>query len=339
MKLGIKRGCEVLGWHLKDRGGYKEETIKGRISYLKIFEEYLREKHIYDLREIRSDQINDFMGYCRTHNAKRSGEPIKPATLKMILASVKLLFRALYQEEQILTNPARDITIKWNQSESAKSCFTITQINRFLDSIDIDEPCGLRDRSLFELVYSSALRVSEVSRLDRIDLDFEERMLMVRQGKFSKDRMVPVSLSAVNFLKSYCGKRRDGPLFISSHRGRLSPSGIEKRFHIYMRKAVIDNPGLSVHSIRHSCATHLMEAGADIRYVQELLGHESVETTVIYTHILDDSMKRSYRTYHPRENELYLEVDDSYKARLFEFKAQLEKQKKIRDRRNRNKAK
>ena len=108
----------------------------------------------------------------------------------MVLASVKLLFQALYREEQILSNPARDIVIKNKSGDSCKAYFTVSEINRFLDAIDIEKPLGLRDRAIFELVYSSALRVSEVSKLDMNGIDFEERMIMIRQRKFSKDRRV-----------------------------------------------------------------------------------------------------------------------------------------------------
>ena len=289
------------------------------------------------MREVKTAHIIEFIDYSRSYVSERTGAELKSSSLQMLIASVKLLFNALYHEEQILTNPAREIVIKDKSNDSFKAYFTVLQMNRFLDAIDIEKPYGLRDRAIFELVYSSALRVSEVSKLDMTDIDFTERMLMVRQSKFSKDRVVPVSLSACSFLSSYCSGRRTGPVFLSSQKGRLGPAGIEKRFHIYVKRSGITTPGLSVHSIRHSCATHLIEAGADIRYVQELLGHESVETTVIYTRMMGDSIKRSYRSHHPRDNDLYLEVDESYKARLFEFKTELEKQKRIRDRRNRKK--
>lgn len=335
MSLAFGRAIDILVWHLGEQG-YKESTIAGRLAYLKHFEEFLVLNKIDDLRDVNEARIHEFIEYSRNYVSKRTGAELKSSSLQMLIASVKLLFNALYHEEQILTNPAREIAVKYKSGDSPKAYFTIPQMNRFLDAIDIDKPYGLRDRAIFELVYSSALRVSEVSKLDMCDIDFTERMLMVRQSKFSKDRVVPVSLSACSFLKSYTHGRKQGPVFLSGQKGRLGPAGIEKRFHIYVKRAGITKPGLSVHSIRHSCATHLIEAGADIRYVQELLGHESVETTVIYTRLMSESIKRSYRSHHPRDNDLYLEVDESYKARLFEFKARLKRQKAIRERRRRS---
>ncbi len=335
MRLDFRRAVDILVWHLNEHG-YKEGTIAGRLSYLKHFEEFLTLNDIDDLRDVNENHIHEFIDYSNDYVSKRTGKPLKSSSLQILITSVKLLFNSLYHEEQLLTNPTRDIRLKKKTNDSFKAYFTIPQINHFLDVIDINKAYGLRDRALFELVYSSALRVSEVSKLDMCDIDFAERMLMVRQSKFSKDRVVPISISACNFLKTYTYGRNKGPIFLSGNKERLGPSGIEKRFHVYVKRAGITKPGLSVHSIRHSCATHLIDAGADIRYVQELLGHESVETTVIYTHMSGENMKKSYKSHHPRENDLYLEVDDSYKANLFEFKAQLEQQKKKREKRRRN---
>jgi len=184
---------------------------------------------------------------------------------------------------------------------------------------------GLRDRALFEFPYSSGLRDGEMANLTVEDLDTEERMVRVYQGKGGKDRTVPVSEVAMVFLNRYLRQRspRPGALFL----GRLSPlkgSGINSRFKKLLQQADLYRPGLTAHSIRHSLGTHLLENGADLRYVQELLGHESIETTVVYTHELYENMKKIYKSYHPRENQLWQEVDGEYLKRLEAFRKEIE---------------
>ena len=179
-------------------------------------------------------------------------------------------------------------------------------------------------------MYSSALRVSEVSKLDIADLDFNERMVIVRGGKWGKDRVEPVSEVAIKFLKLYVSARQEasGPLFLSEGRRRLGGAAINRRVKEHLKAQGIYRRGLSAHSFRHATATHLLAHGADLRYVQELLGHESIETTVIYTHELVENMKRIYKSYHARENELYEEVGDEYLKRLDAFIQRLKRQKK-----------
>jgi integrase/recombinase XerC len=195
-------------------------------------------------------------------------------------------------------------------------------MDRFLDSIDQRQQRFLLKRAVFELMYSSGLRVSEAVNLNLSDLDFSERVLTVRGGKGGKDRYVPFSGVAALALKRYIDTERRGlapaarglseePLFLSEY-GRLQAVTVRKYFREILEKAHIKRQRLTVHSIRHSCATHLLEAGADVRYVQELLGHEDIETTVKYTHLMMENLKKAYRSAHPRENEYYDEIDEEY---------------------------
>lgn len=332
MRLTLEKAKTILDENLKSRG-YKARTIAGRLYYLKNFEAFLLKEQKEDLRSIGEEDIYAFIAFLRDIISDRTGKPLSGRTLKMVLASVKLLFNSLYAENLILFNPARNVVLKTNDQSREKVIFSIGEINAFLEGIDIYAPRGLRDRAIFELLYSSGLRIGEASGLDLSDIDFGERMLLVRQGKFSKDRIVPVSLAASKFLELYTEGRlnRKTPLFQSGRNHRLGVAGIERRFHKHLENTGIEKKGLTVHSIRHSCATHLLEAGADIRYVQELLGHESIETTVIYTHMLHENLRRTYKSHHPRENEMFIEIDDKYLRRLHEFREQLENQKEVRE--------
>jgi integrase/recombinase XerD len=312
--------------------GYKENTIRTKLANIKPFFEYLREIKINDLRDTTIDSIKGYIKNLNEIKSKRKDNLLKTTTKQGMITCVKLLFKSLYVAELILSNPAQGISIYAKGKEKPKEIFTQEDMNKFLDSIDVFKRYGLRDRAIFELMYSSGLRISEVSNLNVNDIDFENRMIILRLAKFNKDRIIPVSNVAVSFLKEYMEVRKDknSPAF-PCKTGRLSATGIRKRFNELLKESGLYKEDLTPHSIRHSCCTHLLENGADLRYVQELMGHKSIVTTSGYTHLFFESLKRIYKTYHPKENEYYEEVDDEYLNRLNEFKKELIKQKRITD--------
>lgn len=318
----------LFGRELKARG-YKENTITGKLFYLESFRLYLSKIEMEDLRDVKRNDLLDFLAYLKNYRSERTGRPYAQRTLVAILGSVKLLFSVLWQAERVLSNPARDIKLKRQGETEQKAIFSTEEMKHFLDSIDTSRYLGLRDRAMFELMYSSGLRIGEVVALKKMDIDFAERILRVRGGKFSKDRFVPVSEAAMIFLERYARRRSPETwVFLSSQGGPLQPSSINKRLAVYLKETGLEGKGLSAHSFRHSCATHLLENGADLRFVQELLGHESVETTVIYTRQLTGTLKRMYRSYHPRENEYFREVDGEYLERVEALESRLLKRKK-----------
>ncbi len=239
------------------------------------------------------------------------------------------LFRCLYARDLILTNPCQSYRPKIKREGIKRAVLSEAEMARILDGIPIDDPVRLRDRALFELLYSSGLRIGEALKLKVSDVDVENRMVLIRRGKGGKDRVEPVSETAMSFLKLHLENSGNGKedLVFKGVKGRLTSSTVNDRFKKMAVKAGVEKKHLSVHSIRHSVATHLLEHGADLRYVQELLGHESIETTVIYTHCLTESLKRMYKTHHPRENESYRETDAEYRNRLYEFKHLLSQSK------------
>lgn len=292
--------------------GYKKSTIKGHMSYLRKFFNFLNSRKIFDLRDITKADLTAYLKYLHSFVSKETGELLANETKRGNYSTVKVLFRSLYNLELILTNPAQDVpAIK--KSKTTKTIFSEDEISDLLDSIDIDEPFGLRDRACYELMYSSGLRVGEVSRLNIGDIDFDERVIVVKESKFNKDRIIPISEVAGGFLKLYLGDRinRDEAVFVGKN-GRLGGPTISTRFHKLLVKNEMKKKDLTAHSVRHSTATHLLEAGADIRYVQELLGHSAIETTAGYTHMMYESIKRVYKSFHPRENLYYEEVTEEY---------------------------
>jgi integrase/recombinase XerD len=320
----------VLFKEFLDSLGYKEDTIHTRIEETKYFFEYLKEyKQTEDLKGIKEQDVIDYLKYLKEAVSPRTGKPYAHATCLHKISMVRLLFKSLVFNELLPVNPARDIKLKERRAESERNILTRDEMNDFLDRIDVDKPYGLRDRAMFELMYSSALRRGDASNLDVGDINFDRRLILVRKGKFDKDRVVPISDVAAKYLKEYLAGviDRDRPVFLSQYKRRLASGSIGNRFKDLLKKFKMEKERVSLHSVRHSTATHLLEAGADIRYVQELLGHESIETTVKYTHALYDTLRRIYRSYHPFENAFFREVDEEYLQRLDTFYVHLKKVK------------
>jgi len=167
---------------------------------------------------------------------------------------------------------------------------------------------------LFELIYSSALRAGEASNLLVGDLHLRSRRVLIRGGKNGEDRLLPITAISAHYLELYLplNAQDERPCFLSCHSSRLLGGGINARFHHWARISGVEREGLSAHSLRHSCARHLLARGAHLRYVQELLGHRSVSSTKVYTEAKEENLMRYYRQYHPRENHWYAEVDDEY---------------------------
>jgi integrase/recombinase XerD len=185
------------------------------------------------------------------------------------------------------------------------------EVTTLLDSIPDATPTDLRDRALLELLYGTGARVSEVVGIGLGDLDFDEELILVT-GKGSKQRLVPMGSTLKIALREYLGARgrsafpdarKDSRLFLNARGGALSRQGIDLIIHKRALSAGIEHSRISAHVFRHSCATHMLAHGADIRVVQELLGHVSISTTQIYTAVAVTSLKREYHNAHPRAHD------------------------------------
>lgn len=276
-----------------------------------------------DLRTIGKKELLAYHGELVTQKSKKTGEPLRANTINDRFRAVCMVFSLLYRTGSIKENPAHGLKLDLPLPSGWKRRpLTRDEITRFLEHIDPTTRQGLKDRSLFELIYSSGLRVAEAAALKVGDIDFERRVMVVR-GKFDRDRMVPISEVARDFLTRYLGNKiddADGWVFsgyAGPTKGRhIASSSISERFRDLLRRFDMDKPEISTHSIRHSTATHLLENGASVRHVQELLGHTCIESTVRYTHVMTDALTRVYRKYHPREHELFETVDTDYDERL-----------------------
>jgi len=334
--LTIKHAVYLLREHLTGIG-YRENTIRAQIRTIKAFAEYLPEGKTR-VTDISPRECTDFIGKMKS-TTTRFGRMYADGSVRGMLSSLRRFFRFLYVHGHLLTNPMDEVIGDMAVYEHEREIFTRDEMNRFLDAVATNDPQSFRNRTIFELMYSSALRVSEVAKANVEDIDISGRSFFVRQGKGRKDRVVPVSEVAAQFVRRYleCERERiskyvnfkkDSALFITPY-GRISDVMIRNHFRATCKRIQLTNKHLTVHSIRHSTATHLLEAGADVRYVQELLGHESIETTVRYTHLTTENLKRAYKSAHPRENLYYREIDDEYLSHCGELVQEVERRREV----------
>lgn len=227
------------------------------------------------------------------------------ATIARRLASLRSFFRFGLREGWTSTNPARPLRNP-RKPRNLPHVLSAAEIARLLEAPPPDQMPGLRDRAILETIYSAGLRVSELVGLDQGDLDLDAGLLRVR-GKGRKERLAPIGSYAARALKQWLRVRKpspkepegpDGPLFVNRFGQRLSTRSVARMLEKYLRQTGLDGR-TTPHSLRHSFATHLLDRGADIRSVQELLGHKSLVTTQIYTHVSTASLRATYERAHP----------------------------------------
>lgn len=317
--------------------GYKQATISAMKKAVILFADFMRNMKKENILDVTETDISNFV-LSMKNSITQFGTPLKAGSLRSTVSKLRQFFKFLYRNEYLLNNPMEDFP-EIKKIETRKEIFTLEEMNELLDSIDVNKPGGLLKRTIFELVYSSGLRISEAANLNLTDIDLASRILAVRQGKGSKDRFVPFSDVAGLFLKKYIETERkaiakfpsfkdEGAVFLSPY-GRIKSITIRCYFRDILNQAGIEKRNRTVHSIRHSTATHLLEAGADVRYVQELLGHESIETTVRYTHLMMENLKKAYKSAHPRENQYFEEIDDEYLLDIEKLKAEIIRRREI----------
>ncbi|MFH1924497.1 MAG: tyrosine recombinase XerC [Planctomycetota bacterium] len=230
------------------------------------------------------------------------------STIARRLASMRSLFRFGQREGWTETNPAKPLRNP-RKDRSLPHFLSADEIGRLLQAPPSDDPLGLRDRAILETMYSAGLRVGEVVGLCQSDLDFEAEVVRVR-GKGRRERLSPIGSYAARALKRWLGARKlnadeptgpESPVFTNKFGRRLTTRSVGRMLEKHLRHTGLDTR-TTPHSLRHSFATHLLDRGADIRSVQELLGHKSLVTTQIYTHVSTAGLRAAYDRAHPRAN-------------------------------------
>jgi integrase/recombinase XerD len=235
---------------------------------------------------------------------------LRPTTLRRRAACLRGFYRFCYTEGLIASDLAARFDLP-RQPRLLPEVLTIAEVDGLLEARTDDTPAGIRDRALLELLYASGLRISEAVGLDRDDLSLEDALVRV-VGKGDRERQVPVGEVAIGWLRRYINEVRPawlapaaqplphgGPIFLSVRGDRLDRRRAWEMLVSTARSAGLQN-GVSPHTLRHSFATHLLEGGADLRIVQELLGHANISTTQLYTHLTGERIRDVYARAHPR---------------------------------------
>jgi site-specific recombinase XerD len=241
----------------------------------------------------------------RRYAAVLSARDAVAATVARKLASLRAFYRTLREHGLVAQNPA-DLIPSPKRPRTLPKVLRPDELAALLDRIPASTPLEHRDRALFEIAYACGLRAEELVNLDATSVDFDAEQLRV-EGKGSKTRIVPAGETALRALARYLERARpalaagDGEpaLFLSKSGRRLSTSDVRRRLRVWARQAAVQG-GISPHALRHSFATHLLEGGADLRAIQELLGHTSISTTQIYTRVESARLKSAYARSHPR---------------------------------------
>ena len=245
--------------------------------------------------------IREFLAYLTGQNYTKSTTARKLATLRSF-------YKFLIRRGSVSANPLSTIRTP-KQERRLPKCLDLEQVQKLLDAPGEGDILCLRDKAMLEVLYSSGIRVSELVDLETQDVDLAEGILRVR-GKGRKDRLTPIGSQAIMALKHYFAARQADPkmntnfthkVFLNKHGESLSTRSVRRKLDKYLGMAGLD-PGISPHTLRHSFATHLLNNGADLRSVQELLGHQSLSTTQVYTHLTTKRMKDVYDHAHPRAN-------------------------------------
>jgi integrase/recombinase XerD len=276
------------------------QTVETYIRECSIFFEFL-ERENKKPEEVEPPDIVTFLLERKGDSPKNH---IDQRTVAKIISSLRSFFQYLILQGERKDNPAMVIEMP-KAPPRLPGVLTVEEVERLFSQVDTGTPLGLRDRALFEVIYSCGLRISEAVDLTPAKLYLEEGIIRVR-GKGDKERLVPMGPEAVEHLRQYLkegrpkllkkGKKTES-LFVNHLGTSFSRKGMWKRFREMTLKAGLD---AKVHTLRHSFATHLLEGGADLRSVQELLGHSDISTTQIYTHLEKDDLKTYHKDYHPR---------------------------------------
>ena len=290
--------------------GYSENTCRGYRRDLDEFSSYLSERHFedtpgtekfyrFDVSEIDSIAIRGYLGYLHKRNKK--------TTIARKLSALRSFFRYLIKRGLVEENPA-DAIVTPKQDKTIPEYLPVDEMFRLLDSIRSGSLLDLRNRAIFETLYSSGIRISELVGMNTFDVDFNRATLRVL-GKGNKERIAPIGRKALQAIAHYreqlqveCGTHLEvsGPLFLNKNKGRLSARSIARILDDLVKACGILKP-ISPHTLRHTFATHMLDAGADLRVVQELLGHKSLSTTQRYTHVSIDRLMETYDKAHPRK--------------------------------------
>lgn len=285
--------------------GYTESSIRSESVHLRLFLRWAEDRGLKRLEEITVPALERYQRFLY-HHRKADGRPLSFRTQRDRLQGVKRFYRHLVRHRILEMSPAELLDVPRAEKRLPRTILSVEQVEEVLAQPDTRTVTGLRDRAILETFYSTAIRRMEAVGLTLYDADLEQGTLRVRQGKGKKDRLIPLGERAALWLAKYIEEARpslvlepdDGTMFLTIQRGRFSPEAMS----LVVRKA-FDGAGVtgkgSCHVFRHTVATLMLDHGADLRFVQAMLGHADITSTQVYTHVALKKLKEVYERAHP----------------------------------------
>jgi integrase/recombinase XerD len=284
---------------------YSERTVENRRHYLGCFVGWCQERGVTQPAEVTKALLERYQRWLY-HYRKENGQPLTFGSQFTHLTPVRAFFKWCARGNYTLYNPAGELEMPKVEKRLPKHVLTASEADRVLNQANVADPLGVRDRAIMETFYSAGMRRRELSTLKLYDLDIERGTVMVRMGKGKKDRMIPIGSRALAWIDRYITEVRptlvrqpdDGTLFLSNAGETFSPNRLTQMVREYVAAAQLGKGG-SCHLFRHTMATLMLEGGADIRYIQQMLGHAELSTTQIYTQVSIRKLKEIHSLTHP----------------------------------------
>lgn len=301
---------------------YSPRTIEIRDYATRRFIGWCDERGLTRPQDITRQVLERYRRYL-FHYRKENGEPLSFKSQYARLVPLKAFFKWLAKENHILYNPASELEMPRLHRRLPKHLLTVDEIERILNQTTLHGAIGIRDRAIIETLYSTGMRRMEAANLKLYDVDLANGTVMIRAGKGNKDRLIPIGDRACAWIRKYLDEARpgyaiepdDGTLFLTEYGEPLIKSRMTETVRKHIIAAGIEKPG-SCHLFRHTMATMMLENGADIRYIQAMLGHSTLSTTEIYTHLSIKKLKEIHTATHPARLERQARTPDEVDERV-----------------------
>jgi integrase/recombinase XerD len=293
--------------HLQDLRvkNYSEYTIKNRRVHIGFFIDWCRDRGLTEPTEVNRPILEHYQRYL-FHYRQKNGNPLTFRSQLARLVPLRVWFRWMARQRYILHNPASELELPRLEHRLPKAILTVAEMEQVLTQPNINDPLGLRDRALMETLYSTGMRRLELANLKLYDLDTERGTVTIRQGKGKKDRVIPIGDRAAAWIEKYISESRpqlvvepdDHTVFLSNAGEPFCLDHLSDLVRMHVDAANIGKRG-ACHMFRHCMATLMLENGADIRYIQQMLGHADLKTTQIYTQVSIRQLKLIHSATHP----------------------------------------
>jgi len=294
---------------------YSEQTVEHRETHLRTFIAWCDERGVSRPQEVTRPILERYQRYLFLYR-KANGEALSGRSQHMRLVPVKLWFRWLVKQNRILSNPAADIDMPRVEKRLPKHILSADEAERILNVPDVTSAQGIRDRAILETFYSTGIRRTELTRLHVHDVDPDRGTVMVREGKGKRDRLIPIGDRALAWIRKYLDEVRPqlsladdaGVLFLAVLGDAIDPRSLGQMVSDYIKASGVNKIG-SCHLFRHTMATLMLENGADVRFVQVMLGHAQLTSTQVYTQVAIRALKEIHTATHPARLERREDVD------------------------------